>query len=412
MGKDFYKILGLQKSSATPNDIKKAYRKLALKFHPDRNKEPNAEEKFKEISYAYEVLSDPDKKKRYDQFGEAGINPSAGGAGPGGSSGTNGHRHFNFSSFGNGDKDTFTQFNFGGPGGDFDSFDPFSTFSAAFGDEGGLPGMFASMNGNMNGGHGGHGHGFGPDIMGGMGGLGGMPGMQGMNMPGMAGMGGRGRKSGPGGMNMGMGGSSSHAGNSKNSKPITGVTPSIEHDVNLTLEEIYSGVTKKYNIGRDKLKSNGQYRRDQKLFEVVVKPGWKDNTKIRFTGEANECDGKLPGDIIFVIKTKPHLLFKRENDNLIFHQMINLSEALSGNRQSFDIPLINGGTRSITINNEIISPDSEKVLRGQGLPISKLNNGTRGDLKVKFNVVFPTVVTDGTRGAAQYLSSAGSDMNY
>lgn len=71
MGKDYYCILGIEKG-ATDEDIKKAYRKQALKFHPDKNKSPQAEEKFKEVAEAYEVLSDPKKREIYDQFGEEG----------------------------------------------------------------------------------------------------------------------------------------------------------------------------------------------------------------------------------------------------------------------------------------------------------------------------------------------------
>lgn len=71
MGKDYYKILGICKGS-TDEDIKKAYRKQALKWHPDKNRSAAAEEKFKEIAEAYEVLSDPKKKEVYDQYGEEG----------------------------------------------------------------------------------------------------------------------------------------------------------------------------------------------------------------------------------------------------------------------------------------------------------------------------------------------------
>lgn len=73
MGKDYYKILGLSSRVASEDDIKKAYRKMALKYHPDKNKSSGAEEKFKEIAEAYEVLSDKKKREIYDQYGEEGL---------------------------------------------------------------------------------------------------------------------------------------------------------------------------------------------------------------------------------------------------------------------------------------------------------------------------------------------------
>ncbi len=74
--RDYYEVLGVDKTAGT-DEIKKAYRKLALKYHPDRNPgDKAAEEKFKEIGEAYEVLSDSDKRARYDQYGFAGVDPN------------------------------------------------------------------------------------------------------------------------------------------------------------------------------------------------------------------------------------------------------------------------------------------------------------------------------------------------
>src|SRR5260221_5644090 len=87
MPEDFYLVLGVARD-ASPDDIKKAYRRLAKQFHPDQNRDDGAEDKFKEIATAYDVLSDPDKRSRYDRYGMAGIDPQAAGfSGMGGTGG-------------------------------------------------------------------------------------------------------------------------------------------------------------------------------------------------------------------------------------------------------------------------------------------------------------------------------------
>jgi DnaJ-class molecular chaperone len=126
---DYYDVLGV-KRGASESEIKSAYRKMALQWHPDKNKSPEAEKKFKEINEAYEVLSDAKKRQAYDQFGHAAF--SAGGGFPGGGQ-TRTYRSGPF---------TYTYSTFGGGGQGFDEFggfsDPFQIFEQFFG-MGGAP---------------------------------------------------------------------------------------------------------------------------------------------------------------------------------------------------------------------------------------------------------------------------------
>lgn len=125
--RDYYEVLGVSKS-ASPAEIKAAYRKLALEWHPDRNKASNANEKFKEINEAYAVLSDAKKKETYDQFGHAPFQPGAGAAG--------GQGPFGGGGFGQGPFQYYYSSSGGQQGGNpFGSefIDPFEIFEQFFG---------------------------------------------------------------------------------------------------------------------------------------------------------------------------------------------------------------------------------------------------------------------------------------
>ncbi len=129
MARDFYEVLGVSKG-ASEAEIKKAYRKMALQWHPDRNKSPEANETFKEINKAYEVLSDPKKKEVYDQYGESAFKPGAGQGPFGGGAQTGRYGPFSYTYTTSGGRDGGSPFE----GVDFGGFsDPFEIFEQFFG---------------------------------------------------------------------------------------------------------------------------------------------------------------------------------------------------------------------------------------------------------------------------------------
>ncbi|KAG5666567.1 hypothetical protein PVAND_014585 [Polypedilum vanderplanki] len=343
MGKDFYKILGVSKG-ASDDDIKKAYRKLALKYHPDKNKTPGAEEKFKEVAEAYEILSDKKKRDIYDQYGEEGLkgDPSAGhgGATPGG---------FTYTFHGD-PRATFAQF--------FGTNDPFSIF---FGDDrGGFGGMDFGHGGGMDG----------DDIfaqMGGMGRQGNAFRSQSFNMQGNP--------------------------QAKKMK----VDPPIEHDLYVTLEDISTGCCKKMKISKMVVQPDGTARKEEKILQINVKPGWKAGTKITFPKEGDQIPGKVPADIVFIIRDKPHATFKREGSDIKFTAKVTLKQALccAGSWQ-LRVPTLGGDSIALNFNNEVIKPNTVKRLQGRGLPLPK-EPSKRGDLIVNFEIQFPDNLSKNAR---------------
>lgn len=352
---NYYTLLGIKKD-ATEEEIKQAYRKLALKWHPDRNpgNKEQAEKKFKEISEAYEVLSDKNKRTIYDQYGEEGL--KAGGGTPSGAGGAQG---FPFSGkFPGGGGGTYFSFSSsGGPGGFrpsraediFEQFfgrgtNPFSDLDReddhSVGEEGGFP-------------------------------------------PGGFGAGGF-----PAGHPFGGG----HGGRQRASS--SAAPPTVRSTLPLTLEELYKGCTKKLKVTRkvfDRLSRKSLPV--EKVLTIEVKPGWRAGTKIRFPGDGDEMPNGQVQDLEFVVEEKPHAVFTRQRDDLLLTVHLTLAEALCGFSRS--IKMLDDKTITVS-NREVSKPGQEIPFPGRGMPISK-DPSQKGALIVTIRVSFPDSLNDTQR---------------
>lgn len=352
MGKDYYQTLGVSKG-ATEEEIKKAYRKLALKYHPDKNKAKGAEDKFKELAEAYEVLSDKRKREIYDQVGEEGLKAGAG-AGPNVHTSNNGQQ--------------FT-YQFHG--------DPMATFRQFFQSDGG---MFSSM---------GFGGGGGGNHMGAM-----FADFEDMDTD-------QGTRSARGGQFGGMNGFPSGAffstagnGHPHGAQKRCRQDPPIERELPVSLEEILSGCTKKMKITKRVTQPNGQTFKEDKVLTIDVKPGWKSGTKITFNQEGDQHPNSLPADVIFIITDKPHPYFKRDGSDIKYTAKISLKEALTGS-SVVRIPTLDGEPVTLALR-DVVKPTTQKRLTGRGLPLPK-EPKKRGDLVVQFDIQFPTTLPEATK---------------
>ena len=319
MARDFYAMLGVAKT-ADADTIKKAYKKLALKFHPDKNPgDKTAEQKFKDIAEACDILTDDKKRQVYDAYGEEGLKAGMGEAGagaPGGFPGGDGRTHF-----------TFT--NSGGAG-----VDPRMFFQSMFGGDDPFGNIFGSMDSGMGG--------------------------------------------------FGAGGRSARA---TRTRPQKRNPPDFEQPVRCTLEELYHGCVKKYAVERV---TNPQTQaKEKKQFEITVKPGWKEGTKIRYEQDGGYVDGYVnPCDIVFVIKEKPHEQYKRSGDDLRLQAAVSLGDALLGT--TLHVKDLAGRDVSVAIPG-VIQPGKAFRSAGNGMVNSK--TGRRGDLIVEMAVRFPQKLT-------------------
>ncbi|KAI9698180.1 MAG: Type I HSP40 co-chaperone [Candelina mexicana] len=336
----FYDLLGVS-PGANDAELRSAYKKGALKHHPDKNAHnPEAAEKFKEISHAYEVLSDSQKRQIYDQYGEEGL--EQGGAGGGMSA-----------------EDLFSQF-FGGG----------SAFGGMFG--GGGMGMRDSGPKKARTIH--HVHKVSlEDIYRGK--VSKLALQKSIICPKCDGRGGKEgavkKCSGCDGLGM--------------KTMMRQMGPMIQR-----FQTVCPDCQGEGEIIRDRdrcKQCNGKKTViERKVLHVHVDKGVKNGHKIDFRGEGDQMPGVMSGDVQFEIEQKPHPRFQRKDDDLFYHAEIDLVTALVGGT----IYVEHLDDRWLTVNiptGEVISPGEIKVIRGQGMP--SLRHHDFGNLYIQFDVKFP-----------------------
>ena len=203
----------------------------------------------------------------------------------------------------------------GGPGNFSYSFqgDPHAIFAEFFGGRNPFEQFFGARNGGKD-------EGMDTDDPFARFGMGGS-GMGGSGM-GSSGMGGSGMGGFPRSFSSGMGGVGGHSSVVKKQQD-----PAVVHDLRVTLEEVLSGCTKKMKISRKRLNPDGRtLRTEDKILEVQIKKGWKEGTKITFPKEGDETPRNIPADVVFVLKDKPHPLFKRDGADIVYTAKISLRD--------------------------------------------------------------------------------------
>lgn len=351
--RDYYATLGVPRT-ASQAEIKKAFRKLARQHHPDVNKgDAAAEQRFKEVSEANEVLSEPEKRKLYDQLGAnwQAYQASAASGGPGGagSPGGAGNPFADFESFGS-----------PGPGvryeyrGNAEDLEGFSEFFRTFFGGGGSAFGGSSFGGSS----------FGGSSFGEFADAGGArtrTRARGSSIEDLLSGFGEGPRGG-------------------NGRAATATRPRLEAETEVTLEEVASGTKRLIDL-------------DGKRIEVSIPAGVTDGQRVRFSGVTA---GKV--DVYVRVKVKPHPVFTRKGPDLHRELAITLREALLG-----------GEVHVSTIGGRValrIPPETQngRVFRlaGKGLP--KIRGDGRGDLYVKVRVVLPTGLSaEAGKAAEEFL---------
>lgn len=346
--RDFYEILGVSKG-ASADEIKKAYRKKAIEFHPDRNPDnPAAEDKFKEAAEAYEVLSDDSKRQRYDRFGHAGMDGMGGGAG-----------------------------GFGGHGMSMD--DIFSNFGDIFGD------MFG---GGFGGGRS----------------RGGRRVQRGSNLrikvtltleeaaKGVT----KKLKVNKSVVCNTCHGSGAKDENSKTTCPTCHGTGQVTRIANSVFGQMQQVSTCPHCHGEgqvitDKCPScNGQgIVKGEEIISVDIPAGVDDDMKMSVSGKGNAAPRNgMPGDLIVIIAVKPHEILQRDGKNLLYEHYLTVSEAALG--CSIEVPTV-GGKAKVKVAAGT-QPGKVLRLRGKGMP--DVHGYGTGDLLINLNVWIPKSLDD------------------
>ncbi|CUM53720.1 uncharacterized protein AC631_00740 [Debaryomyces fabryi] len=329
----FYDLLGVS-PSAGETELKKAYRKAALKYHPDKNPSPEAAEKFKELSHAYEILSDDQKREVYDSYGEEGLS-GAGGMGGG-----------------MGAEDIFSQFfggGFGGMGGGASrgptrGKDIKHSISCTL--EELYKGRTAKLALNKT--------------------------ILCKTCEGRGGKEGKIKQC-----------SSCHG---QGMKFVTRqMGPMIQRFQ--TVCDVCQG-SGDICDAKDRCTAckGKKTQTERKILQVHIDPGMKDGQRIVFSGEGDQEPGVTPGDVVFVVDEKQHEKFTRKANDLYYEAEVDLSTALTGGELAFKH--VSGDYIKIPITpGEVIAPGVTKVIENQGMPIYR--HGSHGHLFVKFTVKFP-----------------------
>jgi molecular chaperone DnaJ len=349
--RDYYEVLGVDRG-ASAEDLKKAYRKLALKFHPDKNPgDKNAEESFKEAAEAYAVLSDPDKRARYDRFGRQGL---------GGQSGFSGFDSEAFADFGDilGNIFGFGSIFGGGrrgpqPGSDLRYDLDLTLEQAATGLEAQI--KLARL-----------------DRCGTCGGTG-AKGKDGI----------------------------------KTCETCRGRGQVAFQQGFFTIARTCStcgGTGKRIVTPCPTCSGRGRVQA-QKTITVRVPAGVEDGMRLRVSGEGEaSAGGGPPGDLYVVLSVAEHEVFRREGASL--HVELSLSPAQAALGTTVQVPLLGGGTEELEIEAGT-QPGTVLRVRGQGLP--SVERRGRGDLLVTVRVVIPRRLDAERRALYEKLAELGGD---